>query len=231
MITIDPQVVLAGLVAALTALVTAVGFYIRERALTKSYVDKQQSDIDRAKEETAAGQTNALIDIAKQGVVAQMSMIEAVNKIRDAFAEMTRSNMANAAEMRGMTAMIETNTKATRSAAIGVDELSEKVATDLQGIKDDIKDAANTLKTDIGASITEQFVPLVLELKNIGFNLTTLVTAVQSKDGDINVRLTELIDSFQKAEKKLMRALEPIIIKHIGDLVHDPQPSDNHNTD
>lgn len=221
MITIDPQVVFAGFVASMTALVTAAGFWIRERALTRSYVEKQRADADRTKEETAAKRDNALIDIARQGAVVQQNLLEVVNQNTQAFTELTRSNNQSAAETRGMITMLNDNTRAVRSNTLAMDEMTEKVTTDLQ----DIKGVASTLTTDIRTTINEQLAPAVLAITGIGDAITTLVEAATAKDISLDRHLTELIGEFRRMHKELATHLEPLIRNQLGDPIHEPDPN------
>lgn len=215
---IDPNAVVLALLGAIAGLITAVGFYVRERALTRSYVEKARADDGTKKEEAQANRDNTLAEIAKQGVTNQQLMIDALNQNTRAFTEMTKTTNENTAETRGMIAMLKDNTTAVRSAAIAVDDLSEQ----MPGLKTDvsvIKGVTDTLQTDIEGSISQQFGPVVAELKGIGTLLTTIANNIDTKDGKMNDHLDELIKLLQGVELRLMKALEPVILKHLSDLL------------
>jgi uncharacterized protein YoxC len=133
----------------------------------------------------------------------------------------TRAAGENAAELRGMIAMLSDHSKVVRNATISMDE----VAVQIPGMKTElhaIHETTSSLQTDIEGTINEQFGPIVVAMTNVGIQMAALVVAVQTKDGEINGRLTQLITDFQAAETRLMKVLEPIVLKHtLGDPTHE----------
>jgi hypothetical protein len=215
---IDPQAVVGALVIALAGLITAVGFYVRERAVTRTYVEKARADDGTKKEEAQAHRDNTLAEIAKQGVNNQQLMIDALNQNTRAFTEMTKTANENTAETRGMISVLNNVISATRSATITVEEQTAHITAVGVDVKE-IKDVTETLQTDIEGSITHQFGPVVAELKGIGTLLTTIASNIDAKDGTMNDRLTALIELIKGVELRLLTVLEPIVLKHLAELM------------
>lgn len=219
---IDQNTVLTALAVSVAGLITAISLYIRERAITRSYVEKARADDGSKKEEAQANRDNALAEIAKQGVLLQQNMIDAINQNTRAFTELAKTTNEGTAETRGMITILKEGRDAIRSAAIAVDDLTEQMPdlkTDVQGIKG----VTDSLKTDLEGSITQsvaqQFGPVVAELKGIGTLLTTIAGNIDAKDGRMNDHLTALIELVKGVELRLMTTLEPIILKHLAELL------------
>lgn len=222
---IDPQAVQIAFITALAGLITALGFYVRERAKTRSYVERQRSDGARLQEESRVNRDNTLAEIAKQGLATQQKMIEAVEKNTRAYEDLSRTSTQNAAETRGMFIMLDNHTRAVRTATIAMDEMAEKfpaITTELH----DIREVTTTLQTDIEGSISEQFKPIVAALEGIGTSITILVAAMQSKDVALDSQLAAIVSEFRSTHRELMTKLEPIVLKHLGELINEPVPSE-----
>lgn len=225
--TIEPE----ALYAAIGAIATALAFWLRQWAITRSHVqtkeadgklisEKARADTQILEQQSNANAINALTEIARTGVVVQQSMVEAVR-------EYTRVNGEHAAQLRGMVTMMDDLAKGLRNVVIGMDDITGQfplMATDVKAIKG----VTDSLETNIGETLIDQFAPVVTELRSIGTQITGLIGEVQQKDTQINSRLTDLITQFKDAEGRLMRVLEPVVIQHIGELVQNgaaPQTS------
>lgn len=173
--------------------------------------DKARAEGYTLQERTSNTAIETLAEIAKQGVVIQQSMVETVR-------ELGRTMNDNASQMRGMILMQETHSKGLRDVVENVDEVSS-VIPKIDDKLGAINAVTATLETDIGESISQQFGPIVIALTEIGAKLSELVNAVSAKDNEINARLTILITDFHSAETRLMKALEPIVLKHIKDFL------------
>ena len=183
MVTIEPQLVYG----IITTLVGALALAIGRWSSTRSYAGQKQADGQLAEDKSRANALDSLSEIAKQGNVFQQQMIEVVR-------ESTRSNEKNAAEMRGMVAMLDGHGKL-------------------------IRDTTSALETNLEENIKGQFGPVIEEIKNIGSQIGVLVVDVQSRDGHVKTQLTELVILFKDAEKRFMQMLEPIVLKHMSDLL------------
>lgn len=222
--------VLYGVIGSLlTAIVGGIVFVLRESASTRRYAGKQRADAEKAQSEgeliTVKAQAGLLADVstmAKTGTEALKSVVEVVRENTNAFNE-------NAAEMRGMVAMNKELREALRGVAQGTDEAQQHIS----GIKSDvtaIKDVTSTLETNLGesiGSISEQFGPIVIALTSIGNQLAALIKAVSEKDDAIKQHLATLITDFHDAETRLMKTLEPIVIKHLSELLPADTPIQN----
>lgn len=224
--------VLYGVIGSLlTAIVGGIVFVLRESASTRRYAGQARADAEKAQADgdliTVRAQASLLADVsamAKTGIETQKSVIEVVRENTNAFSE-------SAAEMRGMVAMNKELREALRHVALGTDEAHQHIS----GMQSDvtaIKDVTSTLETNLEesiGSISEQFGPIVLALTSIGNQLAALIKAVSEKDDAIKTQLTALITDFHGAETRLMKTLEPIVIKHLSDFLPADAPAGNPN--
>jgi hypothetical protein len=228
MYTIDAQTVNAiifaflGLIGGFSAILGAIAMSMRSRSASDSHEKQVKADgaliAEKARAEVATLQEKssneavlAVVEIAKQGVFIQQQLLDAVR-------EYTRVNGEHSAQMRGMVTMMDDFARVLKNVVIGMDDVTGHIpsmATDIKAIAG----VTATLETNIDATVSEQFGPVVLELKIIGGQITDLIREVQAKDGQINARLTELIIKFQEAEGRVMRTLEPVVLQHIGEFV------------
>ncbi len=214
MVTIEPQVFYGVIGSAITAIIGAIAIVIRQWSQTRSYAGKKQADGQLMEDKSRANALDTLSEIARQGVAVQLSMVEAVR-------EQTRESGEGRAQMRGMVTMLDDHSKALKNAVLGIDETQVQIT----GIRSDmsaIKTTTDSLETNLGETVKDQFGPVIEELKNVGAQIGVLVTEVQSRDGHTNTRLTELVILFKDAEKRFMQMLEPIVIKHMAEFL----PSD-----
>jgi hypothetical protein len=215
---IEPQAFYGLLGSLLTAFVGAIAYGMRERSKTRSYTEKKRADGDLVTEESQAKSLVTLTEIASRSVDVQREMVAVT---RDS----TRAAGENAAELRGMIAMLNEHSKIVRNATISMDEVAVQIPgmkTELHAIHETTSSLQTNIQTDIEGTMNEQFGPIVVAMTNVGVQVAALVVAVQTKDGEINSRLTQLITDFQAAETRLMKVLEPIVLKHtIGELPHE----------
>lgn len=197
--TIDPTVFGGGI----GALLVAVAFMIREFAMSRTYASKSAADGNLIQDHNDKTAVDTLAEIAKRGVIVQEQMVEAVR-------DMTRANGETAAHMSGMVRMQDDHTKIIRAAVLTIDEVAIAIPR-------------------LESTVVSQLAPIVSALSTIGVQLTNLVSTVQAKDGEINARLSALIEDFRQTESRLMKALEPIVLKSIGELTHETS-SDNHQS-
>ena len=207
--TIDPTVFGVGI----GALFAAVAVAIREYFISRSYTNRAAADGNLMQEKSQSTAVDTLADIARQGLVLQQQGIVTQQSMVEAVRDMTRSNAEASAHIAGMVRMQDDHTRIIRAAVLTIDEMATSLPK---------------LKTDIEGSIATQFAPIVSALSTIGIQLTNLVSTVQAKDGEINARLSALIDDFRNTETRLMKALEPIVLKSIGELTR--ETSDNHTS-
>lgn len=193
----------AVLYVGLGGLIAAFTFFVRQWAVTRSYVGQKKADGDLA---TQTAEAALLTDIAS---IAKGSALTA-NAVLDVVRENTKASAESAAQTQGMLMMFKEFKEKLHNATLGMDEMSGRIPHIETGIAD-IKSA----QTELGGTLNEQFGPVVDALKGIGGQLTTLVAEIQANDGHTNTRLTELITAFQQAEKRLLKTLEPIVIRHM----------------
>ena len=195
----------ATLLVSLGALAAAIGFFVRQWAITRAYVGQKKADGDLATQTAEAGLLSDISNIAKGSAQTTQAVIDVVR-------ENTKAATENAAQMQGMVIMFKEYKQILHDATIGVDEMSSRLPAIETGIT-----AIQTAQTELGGSLNDQFGPVVDALKGIGGQLTVLVTEIQNSDTHTNTRLTELISAFQEAEKRLLQTLEPIVIRHMAD--------------
>jgi hypothetical protein len=221
MVTIEPQVFYGGL----GAILMAIAFGLRQWAVSWAYSSNARTDVYTLQEKSQAAITSAVVDAVKQGNVFQQKMIEVVE-------QNTRANEKSAAETRGMISMLDGFGTVLKNAIIGWDEAQGQIpairenAAQIPAIGENIqaiRKVADTLETNLEGSLNDQFGPVVTALTGIGKQLGELVIEVKTKDGEINGRLTTLIETFQAAEKNLLKTLEPIVLAHMSAIAKDPK--------
>jgi hypothetical protein len=230
MITIEPQVFYGVIGSAITMLATAIAVWVRSNASSREYREKSQADGYTKQENVKAAANDALIDIAKQGVVFQQKMIEVVQ-------ENTRANEKSSAEMRGMVTMMDGFGTVLKNAVIGWDDTQGQIpairenTAQIPGIRDNvqaIQTVTATLETDIGETvgiqIGVQVKPIVDALLGVEIEVKNLVRDSQERDARTNTSLLELVAGIEKARTEFMRMLEPIVIKHMTEFLPADKP-------
>jgi len=221
MVTIEPQILSGVIGSAITMIAGGLAVWLRSSASSRAYDAKSRADGYTTQENAKASANDALIDIAKQGIVFQQQMIKVVE-------DSTRANEKSAAEMRGMVAMMDGFGTVLKNAVLGIDETQAHI-TSIHSDTAAIKNTTDSLETNLGESIKGQFGPVVEELKNIGTQISVLVVDIQSRDGHTNTRLAELVVMFKDAERRFMSMLEPIVVKHMAGLTTDGVPQNGHS--
>lgn len=188
-------------VGILIAIVGTLLYVLRSRTDAHSHAEKTGSDTEKA-------YADALLLLARNG--------ESTNRF---LGEMVSTSRETAAELRGMIAMLDSNTKATRANALSLDDLSGQMPAIKTGLLE-----IKTATTDLGGTINDQFGPVVDELKSIGIQLKGLAGDVLVKDDKINANLTVLLQRFERAERWLMQKLEPLVLAHMQDLLPPDKP-------
>jgi hypothetical protein len=95
----------------------------------------------------------------------------------------------------------------------------------------EIKSVTAAIETNLGETINEQIGPVVAVLTSIDTGLKSLVKDSQEREKDsqerdsrIHATLIELTALFQEAKAQFMKLLEPIVIKHMAELLPADKP-------
>lgn len=176
----------AAIVSAISVLVTALAFWVRENGKSRSYEGKARADGYTTQENSRADANSAMIEIAKQGNVFLEKMITVVQ-------ENTRVNGENSARMQGMTMMLDGFSSVLKNTVVGMDDLQGQFPALNSGIA-----KISQAQTNLEGTIGDQFGPVVEELRGIGTRIA-----------QTNERLTALFDEFRGAERRVIAVLEP----------------------
>jgi hypothetical protein len=229
MITIDPSVFWGSV----GILVAAIAFGIREYFKTRreaqaarSYTEKQQSDGQLVIDKAQAAVLADISAIARQGVKTQEKMLEVVAANSDAFNRYTKAEEMRLAEIKALNVTLSDQTSAIRAATVGMDETGVTIAALATSIGK-IDTATEGLEANLGATFREAFTshlgPVVQSLSSIDERLKTLAFDLASKDSTIVQHFSELTAAFQDAKNQFATLLEPLVLRHISDLL----PTDN----
>ncbi len=201
--TIEPSAIWAGIGTALGVLITAIAFAIRQWSLTRSKTDGDRSTGQLAINTAQAEGMKTLASIASQSLDVQKDLRDVIRENGVAFNQ-------NAAEMRGMLAMLDGHNKILRDTVLTVDDMSAQVTG--------ISKVTTTLQTDIEGSLTGQIGPVVIAIQGIGKQLDTLNTTLQTKDEATIKLMGQLQFSFGALETTLLKMLEPIALRTLNDI-------------
>jgi hypothetical protein len=191
------------------------GRVIYTRTDAASYVQKTDSSTEKT-------YADALLLLARNG--------DTANQIQR---DMVASTREVAAEMRGMVAMLDANTKATRATAMSVDDINGQmpvIRTNVQeipGIRDNVQaihNVATTLETNLGESIKDQLAPAVTVLMSIDSRLTSLVADSLDRDGRTNNTLIELMTIVKEVKTEFLQRIERFILRDINQFLPPDTP-------
>jgi uncharacterized membrane protein len=198
------------------------GYVVRSRTDANSYVQKT----DSATEKTYA---DALLLLARNG--------DTANQIQR---EMVMSTREVAAEMRGMLAMLDANTKATRTTAMGIDDISGQIpgirtnVEEIPGIRDSVKaieTVTATLETNLGESfgesIKDQLAPAVTVLVRLDSLLTSLISDSLQRDERTISTLVELMGIVKDLKTEFLQKVERYVLRDIGQFLTPDKPIEN----
>jgi hypothetical protein len=194
---------------------TFIGRLMYTRADANSFVQKTDSSTEKT-------YADALLLLARNG--------DTANQIQR---DMVASTREVAAEMRGMVAMLDANTKATRATAMSVDDINGQmpvIRTNVQeipGIRDNVQaihNVATTLETNLGESIKDQLAPAVTVLMSIDSRLTSLVADSLDRDGRTNNTLIELMTIVKEVKTEFLQRIERFILRDINQFLPPDTP-------
>lgn len=186
-----------------------VASMIRNRTDASNFVQKTDSTTEKT-------YADALLLLARNGDTSNQIQREIGTSMR----EFT-------AELRGMLSMLDANTKATRTTAMGIDDISGQMpairenAAHIPGIRDNVQaihDVAKTLETNLGGSINDQIVPLTQALRGLDERIVTLSTDSMARD-------VESISILQEIKRQIERAIEAFTIAHMKELLPPDPPT------
>ena len=208
--TIEPSAIWAGIGTALGILLTAIAFAIRQYALSRAETSGNDSRGKLAIENAQAEGIKTLNTIAAQSLDVQKDLRVVIVENGKAFND-------QASQMRGMLLMLdgygkslEASNKLLKDATITIDDVSVQVNA--------VSRVTGTLRTDIESTLTGQIGPVVVAIHAIGGQLEALNTTLQSKD-ETTVRLMERLQfSFGALETTLLKMLEPIALRTLGEI-------------
>lgn len=222
--TIEPGV-LAALLGWAGTVIAALAYVIKTRADIQREGEKSRGDVAKTEAASDGRLTEAILSLAQslnansqQAGIERQQTLMAIEK--------------SGGRVEGMMVAIVDNTKTVRDNATAIKDMGTQldefggrlqhipqIKSDVTEIKDFTSSFETNLGDSIGTSIGEQLEPVATALTGIGTQLGDLVREVRNRDGEINERLTALIEAFQKAEIRLLKMLEPIVLRHMNEIL------------
>ncbi len=194
---IEPQgwAVISILAAAFAGLIGAWAMSIRQNATARTYTIKNESDSDKALKDAQIEAQKTFIRIADRFASGQDTFFKLVT-------DNINANNQNAAELRGMLLMLDSQGKS---------------ITDVRNLVMGM----NTHVTDLEGSFATQFGPVVTAIQSIGAQIDLLSAAFKLGDEATITAMSGLQSSFGSIESYLIKMLERLDLKTMGELKHE----------
>lgn len=199
--------------------VVLVAIVINRRTSTQDYATRRRIDIE-------AETVKAEIDERKRTNDAIFALVDQLSKRSEndqrRAEEDRKSQIENnltlksaVSKIEGMMMIVADNTSMGKGLSLSFNDMEREFGIGMQILKK-VEASTDSMPTDIIGEMGVQFGPVVDALKGIHTALDNLSKKVTENDADTAASFRNVIELIGKLEMVFLRALEPIVIKHLG---------------